>query len=137
MYGSPAPAGSAVEFDNVEYIAMSQAGAKARGVRGVLTFDVVAKVVRFSAEGTLFETPFSKIASLVYERAASPRFALGMTVAWPLLFTKTRKHFLTVEYKDSQAKGTVAFFRLDKRNFREILATAESQTGMRVERHEE
>jgi hypothetical protein len=60
-----------------------------------------------------------------------------MLVAWPLLFTKSKKHWLTFQYSDASGTGQYAIIRLDKSNFREALATVEAETGKKVERTEE
>jgi hypothetical protein len=55
--------------------------------------------------------------------------------SWPLLFTKEKKQFLTVEYKEKDT-NRYALFQRDKNDFREILAAMEA-LGTPVERSEE
>jgi hypothetical protein len=55
-----------------------------------------------------------------------------LLLAWPLLFTKSKAHWLKV-----QQDGAYAMFRLDKGNYREVLAATEAATGLKVERQEE
>lgn len=69
------------------------------------------------------------ISSALYERAALPRDG------W-LEFTKEKKHFLTIQYKEKD-EGRYALFQLDKENFREVLAAMEAALGKTVERSEE
>jgi hypothetical protein len=77
--------------------------------------------------------PKSSITNLVYERTSRPRYVSGLLLAWPLLFTKGKKHFLTIQYKSGD-KGEFAILHLDKGNYQQILASAEAATGVKVEK---
>jgi hypothetical protein len=81
--------------------------------------------------GTLKITK-TQITKITYERASKPRYAAGLLLAWPLLFTKSKKHFLTIQYKEGE-KGEFALLRLDKNNYQAILAAVEAATGVKVE----
>jgi len=86
---------------------------------------------------TLLELPYSNITSAVYERAATPRYAAAVLVSPLFLFTKSKKHFLTVQYKGKDGQGQFALIRLDKKNYQMALAMIEAQTGIKIERHED
>ncbi|HKV41627.1 MAG TPA: hypothetical protein VJX67_20655 [Blastocatellia bacterium] len=125
-------------FGDAEYFLKVPGQSKARPVRGSLAFDAEAKAIRFfSEEGKQLDVPYGSVTSLVYERTAKPRYALGLLVAWPLLFTKSKKHFLTIQYKAPSGEGQYALIQLDKSNYQSALAAAESQTGVKVQRAEE
>jgi hypothetical protein len=125
-------------FGEAEYYLKAPGQSKARPVRGSLLFDGALKAVRFtSEEGIHLDVPFNAVTNLVYERSAKPRYALGILFAWPLLFTKSKKHFLTIQYRDGRGEGQWALIRLDKDNYQGALATAEAQTGLKVQRVEE
>ncbi|MCW5964627.1 MAG: hypothetical protein KIT83_11360 [Bryobacterales bacterium] len=105
---------------------------------GSLMLDRNDKLLAFSSQDVKrMEVPLDAISNLVYERAKRPRYAAGLLFAWPLLFTKTKKHFLTVQYKDASGEGQYALFQLHKENFREVLAAIEAATDSKVERLEE
>ena len=111
---------------------------KMQEVEGTLHSDARARHVRFDTGGrAAFEVPYDRIRSLLYERAAKPRYAAGLLLAWPLLFTKSKKHFLTIQYADASGQGKFEIVRLDKNNFSMALATLEADTGVKVERTEE
>ncbi len=95
-------------------------------VHGTLVF--AAHDIEFPA----VRIPLESVKSATYERAAKPRIGMGLLVAWPLMFTKSKKHFLTVQHADGYS-----VFQLDKGNYMQILAAMEAATGKRVERHEE
>jgi hypothetical protein len=50
-----------------------------------------------------------------------------------LLLAKSRKHFLTVEYKDNEDKQQALVFRVNKGDVRPLLASLEARTGRRVD----
>jgi hypothetical protein len=111
---------------------------KAQEVEGALTSDTKAKRVRFDTGGRVaFEVPYDAIKSILYEKAAKPRYGAGLLLAWPLLFTKSKKHFVTIQYTDASGQGKFEIVRLDKGNFTIALATLEADTGIKIERTEE
>jgi hypothetical protein len=111
---------------------------KMQEVEGTLASDAKAKHVRFDTGGRVaFEVPYDKIKSILYERASKPRYTAGLLLAWPLLFTKSKKHFLTIQYVDASGEGKFEIVRLDKGNFTMALATLEADTGIKIDRTEE
>ena len=77
------------------------------------------------------QIPAAQVSNIVYERASRPRYAAGLLLAWPLLFTKSKQHFLTVQH------GDYSVFKLDKNDYRQVLAAVEAATGRKIERQEE
>ena len=113
-------------------------GGKAQELEGSLVSDTRAKVLRFETGGrATVEVPYDRIKGLLYERASKPRYGMGLLLAWPLLFTKSKKHFVTVQYTDASGAGKFEIIRLDKGNVTLALATLEADTGIKVERSEE
>ncbi len=129
------------DFDKATYFPSAAAGekkGKGEDIKGTLRFNTEMKVVEFAPEkGNGFNIKYDTIRSMTYERAAKPRYAAGLLIAWPLLFTKSKKHWLTVQYTDPGGQGQFALVQLHKSNFREALATAEAETGKKIERIEE
>jgi hypothetical protein len=137
-------------FKGIDYLYRTDDSAKTKPifVLGTITFDATNKSMTFkSSPRTKYEIRHGfpevnlgitneTISSALYERAATPRYGWGIIVAWPLLFTKEKKHFLTVQYKEKD-QGRYAVFQLDKNNFREVLAATEATLGKTVERSEE
>jgi hypothetical protein len=54
-----------------------------------------------------------------------------------LLFSKKRKHFVTIGYKDSDGKEQVAVFELGKDIVRTSLAVIEARSGKKIEYQDE
>ena len=128
------------DFDKAEYLKPAAAGSKkSETVGGTLRFDTAKKEVQWvDKKGTpAFSIKYDAIKSMLYEKTAKPRYAAGLLLAWPLLFTKSKKHYLTIQYTDPAGVGQFVLIHLDKSNFREAVARAESETGKKVERAEE
>jgi hypothetical protein len=106
---------------------------KSRQVEGSLRFDATAKALLFTAKDgkDILSTSYASIRALNYERAATPRYWSGIFLIHMLLFTREKKHFLTIQY-GAESSGQYALLRLDKNNFRHVLAMLESETGKKV-----
>jgi len=103
------------------------------------------KVFVFSAGASKIEIPYDQVDGLEYGQKAGRRvgatMALGITTlgigALPVLFSKKRKHFLTITWKDAEGKGQAAVFELGKDVIRTTIATLEARTGKKVEYQDE
>ena len=129
---------SASTFEKAEYFKNAAAGQKKGDkIQGSLIVeDYEIRFVGRKGEAEV-NIPASAIRKVQYERAAKPRYAEGILIAWPLLFTKSKKHYLTVHYTDSSGASQYMLVRLHKSNFRMALAEIEARTGSTVERIEE
>ena len=129
------------KYDHVEYVKSPAPGEKKKSeaVQGSLSLDSTKKTVEFvDKHGAVdFSIPNAAIKGLHYERTSRPRYAEGLLIAWPLLFTKSKKHYLTIQYADAAGAGQFVILQMDKSNYQQILAVAEAQTGVRVDRAEE
>lgn len=128
---------AAETFGNVEYLYKPDGKDKGQEIGGVLYFDAPTKKVIFQSKKITLDVSAHSMTSALYERTSRPRYVSGLLLAWPLLFTKGKKHFLTLQYQGASGDGRYALFHLDKGNSREILAAAEATTGKKVERFEE
>jgi hypothetical protein len=111
-----------------------------KGAEGVLNTDDPKKLV-FNYQKASFDIPYEKVSSLAYGQHAGRR--VGATVAWgvttlgimalPILFSKKRKHYLTLEYADPTGASQAAIFELGKGAIRTTLKSLEVRTGKKVE----
>ena len=127
------------EFDKAHYIMQTAGSEKFEVIPGVLRFDSAKKEVQFvETKGTpALSIKYEEIKEMLHEDAAKPRYAAGLLLGGPLLFTKSKKHFLTFDYIDLAGTPKYAIIHLDKSNFQEALARAESETGKKVEHIEQ
>jgi len=111
-----------------------------KNAQGVLSTED-AKTLKFSAPGSAWEVEYGKISSLSYGQHAGRRVgatvALGVTTlgigALPMLFSKKRRHYLTIEYTDANNTAQAAVFEVGKNAIRTLLTTLEVRSGKKVE----
>ena len=106
-----------------------------------LTITDSRMVIRGKKEnGVSAEIPFASIDAMSYELSARHRVAEGAGVMLlspgvgaVLMATKTKSHWLNVEYHDATAKQEMVL-RLDKSEYEKVLATLEARTGKPIAR---
>jgi hypothetical protein len=92
---------AAQTFKEVGYLYKSEGKDKGHLVDGALVLD--NSRVAFQSKTTALDIPIASITNIGYERASKPRYAAGLLFAWPLLFTKSKQHYLTFQYTDGAA----------------------------------
>lgn len=95
------------------------------------------KVFVFTYSGGKLEIPYDQVDSLEYGQKAGRRVGAAILVSPYLLFSKKRKHFLTISWKDDNDKQQAAVFELGKNIVRVTLATLEARTGRKIEYQDE
>jgi hypothetical protein len=79
------------------------------------------------------EIPYSAIEELEYGQKAGRRVAVAILVSPLALFSKKRKHYLTISYKSEDGKGQAAVFELGKDVIRTMLSSLEARTGKQIQ----
>ena len=78
--------------------------------------------------------PYDKVKKIVYERSAHRRYKAGLLVTPWLLFSKGKKHWLTIEFKDvANLPLGYVYVRLHKGNYRRVLSALSSGVGLEIE----
>ncbi|HXG24218.1 MAG TPA: hypothetical protein VNJ09_06650 [Chthonomonadales bacterium] len=106
------------------------------------------KILNFipdKSSGPIWSIPYERVTSLAYGQHAGRR--VGATIAWgvttlglgalPILFSKKRRHYLTIEYTDNEGTAQAAIFELGKDITRTMLKVLEVRTGKKVEFEDE
>lgn len=91
------------------------------------------KVFVFNYQGGKLEVPYDRIDDLEYGQKAGRRLGVAIAVTWVALFSKKRRHFLTIGFKDENDKQQAAVFELGKNTVRVTLASLEARTGRKVD----
>lgn len=87
----------------------------------------------FQYQGGKLEIPYDRIDDLEYGQKAGRRLGVAIAVTWVALFSKKRRHFLTIGFKDANDKQQAAVFELGKNTVRVTLASLEARTGRKVD----
>ena len=117
--------------DKTEYVGGTENQVK-DGTEGVSSAKDEKKFM-FEYKGGSLAIPYDQVNDLEYGQKAGRRLGLALTISPWLLFSKKRKHFLTVGWKDEQDKQHAAVFELGKSIIRTSIATLEARTGKKVE----
>ena len=77
--------------------------------------------------------PYDKINSIEYGQKAGRRVGVAVMVSPIPLFSKKRKHYLTLGFNDAEGKPQGVVLELGKNTVRAALSTLEARTGRKVE----
>ena len=81
--------------------------------------------------------PYDRINILEYGQKTGRRLGLAIILSPAFLLSRKRKHYLTINYIDSDEEQQVAVFELGKKIVRTTLAGLEARTGLRIEYQDE
>ncbi len=123
-------------FDNIQIIVMKENGDKEmKDCQLLIDNDHMSILRKNSAE---IRVDYPAITKMVYEKSAHPRWKTAVFLSPWALLSKGKKHWLTVNWKGADGSESGYFIiKMDKNNYRDILAMAESKVGMVIERIQE
>ncbi len=112
---------------------MEQQGDKLKELDCDLIFtDDAFRVTDNKQRADYVRIPYSDVEEIVYEKSSHPRWKTAVFLTIFALLSKGKKHWLTVTYKDAdEAKFTI--LKLDKNDYRQIIALSETKTGKKVQ----
>lgn len=114
----------------VEYVGGTLTNLPSRAEGRVKTSDPHTLV--FQARGQDMRVGYGEINLLEYGQQAGRRYILALAISPLLLLAKTRKHFLTIGYKDGDGNQQALVFQVHKNDVRALLASLEARTGLKV-----
>jgi len=91
------------------------------------------KVLRFSSKKGGFEIPYDGVTSLEYGQKAGRRLGVALAITVWALFSKKRKHFLTVGFKDAKDQPQGVVLELPKGTPKSVITTIEARSGVKCE----
>jgi hypothetical protein len=97
----------------------------------LLTSDATA--LSFTADKQTVFIPYEGVTSIEYGQKAGRRIGVAVMVSPLALFSKKRKHYVTLGFTDSNGKTQGAVFELGKDIVRTTLVSLEARTGKQVE----
>lgn len=77
--------------------------------------------------------PYDKITSIEYGQKAGRRVAAAVFISPIMLFSKKRKHFLTLTYHDTAGKEQAAVLEIGKDIIRTTLTIVQTRSGKEIE----
>ena len=121
----------AVGGDNVMYMGGTLGGVKEKAEGKFITTSD-SELQFKSGDGTA-SIPYSSVTTLEYGQKAGRRVGVAIMISPLALFSKKRKHYLTVTYKDAAGKEQAGVFELGKDIVRTTLKIVEVRTGKVLE----
>ncbi len=91
------------------------------------------KLAKFTSKKGSFSFAFERVTTLEYGQKAGRRVGVALVVSPLFLFSKKRKHFLTVGFTDETGKQQGAVFEIGKSKVRAVLSALEAKSGKAVE----
>lgn len=82
---------------------------------------------------TLFTIPYDKITGLEYGQKAGRRLGLAIAVSPLFLFSKKRKHFMTVYFSDEKDANQAAVFEFGKGDIYPFGVLLEDRSGQKID----
>jgi hypothetical protein len=131
---------AAVRGDKAAYVGGTVATIK-EGTAGVLNLEDTADL-RFSfGTESEYRVPYSRITTMEFGQKVGRRvgatIAVGVTTlgigALPMLFSKKKKHYLTIAFTNAAGGNEVMVLELSKGLVRTTLPILEARTGKKVE----
>ncbi len=89
--------------------------------------------VIFRWKDKTWELPYKQVKSLEYGQKQGLRVGVAIAVTWIALFSRKRRHFLTIGFEDAQGVKQAALIEIGKAKVKASLATLEVRTGLKVE----
>ena len=133
-----AGAADAIIFKKVDVFEMEGDDEKKRDAR--MELDSETRILSLVDEkkgiekATYAVIPYDAITKIIYEKSKHRRYGAGLLINPFLLFSKGKKHWLTLEFTDvADLPQGYVYMRLDKKNQRQILSALGAGTGIEIE----
>jgi hypothetical protein len=124
---------SAVDGNKAEYVGGTITGLPEKTSGRFDTTQEGALVFMPEKKGTSsVSIPYAAITEMEYGQKAGRRVGVAVMISPLALFSKKRKHYLSISYKDDGGKEQAAVFELGKDIVRTTLKIAEVRTGKEV-----
>ncbi len=128
-----APAQAAeMSFKKLELRTNLGSGEQGKKGRLVVSGDSI-RFVSNNGRTEYFRIPSDAVTDLFYSRVSGRRIKTAVFISPLLLFSKGKKHYMTVSFDDGKDLVGAVEFRLDKSNYRGVLHAVESVSGVPLE----
>ena len=122
--------GAAETAGRVEYVGGTLEALKSGSDGSMRTADRQVLTVQIGKNTT--EVPYERINLVEYGQNSSRRIVMAVVVSPLFLLAKSRRHYLTIGFRDADDRQQAMVLRVDKKKVRAVLASLEARTGLRV-----
>ena len=125
------PAAFAIDKDKAMYVGgTANVAPKAEGTLATSDPDKLMFVAEKG--GGMIEIPWKRIDEAEYGQKVGRRWKTAIFLSPAALFSKGRKHYLTISYKDKKDEMQSAVFELGKELVRTTLTVVETRSGRKI-----
>lgn len=124
------PALAGVKSDQASYVGGTEEIAE--GVDGYALVGNEKEFIYEYPSGQLI-IPYDQVDDLEYGEKAGRRVGLAIAINPLFVFSKKKRHFLTIGWKDEASKQHAAVFELGKSIIQKTIAVLEEKTGKKVD----
>lgn len=128
---APAALAAAVRGDQVMYVGGTISEIP-EATEGYIETTDPETVLFMSPKGS-FQVPYKGITSIEYGQKAGRRVGVAIVITVWALFSKKRKHFLTLGYKDAKGVSQGIVLELPKGRPKAIITIIEARSGKKCE----
>ena len=121
----------AVKKGNAKYIGGTLASIPEKD-EGPINLKGEDKLVFMPKKGSLLEIAWDSIDDIEYGQKVGRRVGTAILVSPLAIFTKSRKHFVTISYKDANGTAQAVVLEFDKKDIRQNLTIFKVRTGKEI-----
>ena len=126
-----------MNFKKVEARTAYQRAEEGDKGRLIVSADRIRFVNKKNDRDEYFSIPSDAVKEVFYSRVSGRRIKTAIVVTPFLLFTKGKKHYMTISFDDGGDVVGAVEFKLDKKNYRGILRAVEQVTGVEMKFEQE
>jgi len=90
-------------------------------------------IMLFTAKAGTISIPYKGVTSIEYGQKAGRRVGVALAVSPVALFSKKRKHYVSIAFQDEQGNKQGAVFELAKGVVHSVVTSLEARSGKKVE----
>lgn len=128
---APLPTSAGIDKNGAMYVG-GTVNSIPEGTEGKLVLNDKDRFI-FRWKGGEWSVPYEQVTSLEYGQKAGRRVGVAIVLTVWALFSKKRKHFLTLGFKDEEGQQQAALIEIGKNKTKTALVVLEARTGLRVE----
>ena len=131
LFVAELPAMAAVRGEEVMYVGGTISKIPEATTGGLDVKD--EQLMTFDSDKGSFEIPYKSITSLEYGQKAGRRVGVAIVITVWALFSKKRKHFLTIGFTDKDNKPQGVVLEIAKGRAKSLITIIEARSGKKVE----
>ena len=128
---SGAGPGAAETVGRIEYVGGTMDQLRTGSDGSIRTANGQALTLRIGKQDTA--VPYDRINLVEYGQNSSRRIVMAVVVSPLFLLAKSRRHYVTIGFRDNEDRQQAIVLRIDKKKVRAVLVSLEARTGLRVQ----